>query len=86
MKITTKTIKGWAFKTDLMFSPNITDVSNFETNLKNYIKTHLQGYTRLPSYLTLHGRNANHKVIIKAWRWHGEWADPSNEVYAIYYK
>ena len=86
MKVTTKTIKGWPFKTDLMTSPNITNVSTFENNLKNYIENHLQGYTKLPYYLTLRGCNATHKVIIKAWRWRGSWASPKCEIYEVYYK
>ena len=85
MKVTTKTIKGWANSSSLFFSENTTD-NVFKNNLSTYVKENLQGYKELKFYQTLRGKNATHKVIIKGWYWRGSWNGKTKEIVTVYFK
>jgi hypothetical protein len=85
MKVTTKTIKGWANNSDLLFSEN-TNNNAFCNNMKDFVDNNLQGYSQLRLGQSLKGRNATHKVVIKGTYWRGSWADPTKQTVAIFYK
>jgi hypothetical protein len=73
MKTRVKTIKGFA------------NSETFEKNLNEFINS-LNGFKELTCFETLKSKKASEKVVIKAWYWHGEWSDPTKEIYAIYYR
>jgi hypothetical protein len=85
MKVTTKTIKGWANNSYLFFSENTTN-DLFKKNLSSYVKENLQGYKELKPHETLRDKNATHKVIIKGWYWRGSWNDPKRQTVTVYFK
>ena len=49
MKTTTKTLKGWANKSDYLFSQN-SENKTFSANLESYKKNHLKGFKKLKSH------------------------------------
>lgn len=87
MKTKTKTIRGWANKSDLLFSQNSGNIiftENFRELESRLIK---DGYKQLNiAFDTLRGKNATAKVVVKGWHWRGSWSDPTKEIYAIFYK
>ena len=86
MKTKQITLKGWVNKSYLMFSENTTN-EIFALNFKQKKDELLaNGYKKLQSWELLRDKKATEKVVIKGWYWLGAWADPSKEVYAIFYK
>lgn len=85
MKVTKKTIRGWANNSNLFFSENTTN-DKFVANLKKFEKENLSEFKVLSCFQTLRGKNAKEKVIIYGWYWRGSWADPTKEIVRVYYK
>jgi len=85
MKTTIKTIKGWANKSNYLFSQN-SENKTFSANLESYKNTHLKGFKQLGEFETLKGKRATEKVIIKGWYWGGSWSDPTKEIVFTFYK
>ena len=85
MKVTSKTIRGYVNDSTYLFSENSTS-SKFDRNLDEYVSKHLSGYTLLPSWDTLRGKEVSHKVVIKGYWWRGSWSDPSKGVVCVYYR
>ena len=83
-KTKTVTLKGWANKSDLIFSQN-SDNSIFNKNLQDFLKT-LKGYKKLSTFDTLRGKEYKEKIIIRGWYWRGSWADPTKETVLTLYK
>ena len=87
MKITSKTLKGYANNSDLLFSENSKN-DTFLTQLNTLKKELLKkGFKELnTAFDTLKGKNANEKIIVKAWYWNGSWSDPKKQQYTVFYK
>lgn len=85
MKTTTKTLKGWANKSDYLFSQN-SENKTFSANLESYKKNHLKGFKKLQTWETLKGKQATEKAIIKGWHWRGSWSSPTKETVCVFYK
>jgi len=82
MKTTTIIAKGWSNMPVLAISD-----SEFMDSFGSIrVSLLLNGFIRLDSFENLCGKNANEKVIVKAWYWRGEWSTPTKEIYAIFYK
>ena len=73
MKVRTKTIGGF-------YSPD------FEQRVNDYVKSELNGFKELTCFESLRKKHAAEKVIIKVYRWHGEWTGYKKEIYSIYYR
>ena len=78
--IKTKTIRGYANCSDLLFSQNSSNV-NFRNNLNKFIKdNNLKEYPQLFKGGFYSKKNENKKrYIIKGWYWRGCWSDPTKE-------
>lgn len=86
MKTKQITLPGWANNSNMIFSPNSnnkTFTERFNELEKNLLSN---GYQKLKFFQDLRGREASEKLIVKGKYWRGEWADPSRETYAIFYK
>jgi hypothetical protein len=89
MKVTVKTIKGWANNTDYIASPNTTN-NTFLENLDNYVKEqklYERGFKTLnTAFYTLRGVQATEKIVIKGRYWAGAWSDSYKQTFTVFYK
>lgn len=87
MKVTTKTLKGWANNSDFLFSENSKNdkfLIEFKELKKNLLK---KGFKELnTSFDSLRDKKASQKIIIKAWFWGGSWSNPKKKQYTVFYK
>ena len=74
MKIKVKTINGYVGS------------ETFNKNLNDFVKSELSGFKELSCFESLHNKKATEKVIIKVYRWRGEWTGYKKENYSIYYR
>jgi hypothetical protein len=80
MKTTTKTIKGWANNSDLLFSQNTRNKA-FTDNLNTAIQSAQQnGFSKHKP------TPVSHKLILKGWHWKGSWNDPTKQTVLTLYK
>lgn len=88
MKTTTKTFKVWASETHFLFNQNIEtkQANEGQKKVQKWIAENLKGHKKLSSFDTLRGKGAKEKIVLKAWQWNGNWADPSRKVIAVFYK
>jgi hypothetical protein len=86
MKVKTKTLKGWARSTYFLGSQNV-GRKTFDENLEKFEREAIDnGFKKLSFWDNLRGKNATEKIIVKGWKWNGNWGDPTKEIVAIYYR
>ena len=76
--IYTKTIKGWANDSSLLFSQN-SKKSAFIKNLEKFKKDH--NLKEITTGFYSAANSDKKRYIIKGWYWRGCWADPTKETY-----
>ena len=59
----------------------------FNKKLNDFVsELNANGFKELTCFESLRKKHAAEKVIIKVYRWHGEWTGYKKEIYSIYYR
>lgn len=75
-KVTTRTLRFWSYKTDCEEA-----YQAIRKQFKDYVEIPLHD-----NFRDIPQAKGCDKLIIYYWIWHGEWADPTKEVYQRLYK
>ncbi len=87
-KVITRTLRHWGWNSSFLFSQNVSG----ERGMNDYerLKKQYKGYVEIPiwadDFRSVPESHGCEKLVVYAWRWHGEWSDPTKEVFARLYK
>lgn len=88
---TQRTLKNWGNDSSHLCSPNVTR-RKAVIELLELIEKEFIGYEFIPlsqwdnNGLRTHKSKGCSKLYVYAWYWNGSWADPSKELFAVFYK
>ncbi len=87
-RVIKRTLKHWGWNSNFLFSQN----ASGERGRKDFerLKKEYPEFVELPfwadDFRSVPESHGCEKIVVYAWRWRGEWADPTKEVFARLYK